>query len=58
MNWINSIANPVVALTQPDAAGKKMRKYGKNGYIELDGDLDDCLRNGGWFGVPDLIKPY
>lgn len=57
MNWINSIPNPVVTLSQPDEAGKDLRKYGKNGYIDLDKDLDDCLRNGGWFGVPDLIKP-
>ena len=58
MNWINSIENPVVTLSQPDEAGKDLRKYGKNGYIDLDKDLDDCLRNGGWFGVPRSIKPY
>ena len=56
MNWVHSIANPVVALVQPDSAGQKLKKYGKNGYIQLEGDLDDLFKNGGWLGVPEELS--
>ncbi len=54
-NWITSIPNRVVSLCQPDSAGKKLANLSKQPPIYLDGDLDDCLRNGGWWGVPNEL---
>lgn len=50
MNWVKSLPNKVRPLCQPDKAGKKLAKFGEPIYLE--GDLDDCLHNGGWYGVP------
>lgn len=55
MNWVHSISNPVIALVQPDSAGQKLKKYGKNGYIQLEGDLDDIFTKRGGFGVPEEL---
>lgn len=54
--WVDTISNEVYTLSQPDLAGKKLRKFGKSGYIGLSGDLDDCLMDGGWSGVPKEIR--
>lgn len=55
-NWIDSIPNKVAALCQPDKAGKKLANIRKQPPIYLEGDLDDCLRKDGWWGVPDEIS--
>lgn len=56
--WLDTLPNVIVPLCQADEAGKGLAKIRPRHAITLSQDLDDCLRNSGWWGIPREVGDW